>query len=51
MQAQKTLSSISANRDLWLEEYRYEVYERDRQSSIEAEEAAEFAEIDVNLLK
>ena len=95
MQAQKTLSSISTNRDLWLEEYRYEVFERDRQSSIEAgeergfkiglqqgiqqgmqqgiqqgmqqglitlakkhmakgftaEKAAEFAEIDVNLLK
>ena len=42
MQAQKTLSSISANRDLWLEEYRYEVYERDRQSSIEAGEERGF---------
>ena len=95
MSAQQTLSSISANRDLWLEEYRQEVFERDRISNIEegeergfklglergiqqgiqrgieqgiqqglvtlakkymasghsAEEAAAFAEIDVNLLK
>jgi len=42
MQAQKTLSSISTNRDLWLEEYRYEVFERDRQSSIEAGEERGF---------
>ena len=42
MQAQKSLSAISANRDLWLDEYRYEVFERDRKSSIEAGEQRGF---------
>ena len=48
MQAQQSLSSISANRDLWLDEYRYEVFERDRKSSIEASEKHGF---DIGLKK
>ena len=83
MQAQKSLSSISANRDLWIAQYHQELHERDRISGLEgarrgglkeghkdgerersvalarkfmamghtAEEAAEFAEIDIKLLK
>ena len=75
MQAQKSLSSISANRDLWIAQYHQELHERDRISGLSAarreglaegkvmlarkfmamghtaEEAAEFAEIDIKLLK
>ena len=36
MQAQKSLSSISANRDLWIAQYRQEIADRDRRSSISA---------------
>ena len=36
MQAQKSLSSISADRDLWITQYRQEIYERDRRSSLDA---------------
>ena len=36
MQAQKSLSSISANRDLWMAQYRRELAERDRFSGLEA---------------
>ena len=36
MQAQKSLSSISANRDLWMAQYRQELAERDRFSGLEA---------------
>ena len=36
MQAQKSLSSISANRDLWIAQYRQELAERDRFSSFVA---------------
>ena len=36
MQAQQSLSNISENRDLWIAEYRKEMYERDRRSSISA---------------
>lgn len=36
MQAQKSLSSISANRDLWIEQYRQELADRDKRSSISA---------------
>lgn len=36
MQAQKSLSSISANRDLWIAQYRQEIAERDKRSSISA---------------
>ena len=38
MQAQKSLSNISANRDLWLAQYRQEVKERDRRSGLAAVE-------------
>ena len=36
MQAQKSLSSISANQELWLTQYRLEIAERDRISGLEA---------------
>ncbi|MBO4386026.1 MAG: PD-(D/E)XK nuclease family transposase, partial [Treponema sp.] len=36
MEAQKSLSSVSTDMDLWWAEYRQEIYERDRISSIEA---------------
>ncbi|MBR1713630.1 MAG: Rpn family recombination-promoting nuclease/putative transposase [Treponema sp.] len=36
MQAQKSLSSISADRDLWFAQYRQEIFERDRISSMNA---------------
>ncbi len=36
MQAQKSLSSISANHDLWMSQYRRELAERDRFSGLEA---------------
>ena len=36
MQAQKSLSSISANRDLWIAQYRQELFDRDRFSGLEA---------------
>ena len=36
MQAQKSLSSISANRDLWIAQYRQEIADRDKRSSISA---------------
>ncbi len=36
MQAQKSLSSISANRDLWMAQYRQELAERDRFSGLQA---------------
>lgn len=34
MQAQKSLSSISPNRDLWIAQYRQEIADRDGRSSI-----------------
>ena len=36
MNAQKSLSSISANRDLWIAQYHQELHERDRFSGLEA---------------
>lgn len=36
MQAQKSLSSISANRDLWMAQYHQELAERDRFSGLQA---------------
>ncbi len=36
MQAQKSLSSISANRDLWIAQYRQELFDRDMRSGINA---------------
>ena len=36
MQAQKSLSSISANQELWIEQYRQEIAEHDRISAIAA---------------
>ena len=36
MQAQKSLSSISADRDLWIAQYRQEMAERDHFSSLAA---------------
>ena len=36
MQAQKSLSNISANRDLWIAQYRQEVRDRDRRSGLSA---------------
>ena len=36
MNARKSLSSISANQDLWIAQYRQELFERDRRSSISA---------------
>lgn len=36
MQAQKSLSSISANRDLWIAQYRQELFDRDRLSGLSA---------------
>ena len=36
MHAQKSLSSISANQELWIEQYRQEIAERDRISAIAA---------------
>ena len=38
MQAQKSLSNISANRELWLAQYRQEVKERDWRSGMVAVE-------------
>ena len=35
MQAQKSLSSISSDRGLWIAQYRQEIYERDRFSDRE----------------
>ena len=35
MQAQKSLSSISANRDLWMAQYRQKLAERDRFSGFQ----------------
>ena len=34
MKAQKALSSISANRDLWIAQYRQEIFEHDMISSL-----------------
>ena len=36
MQAQKSLSSISADKDLWIAQFRQEIFERDRISSLSA---------------
>ena len=36
MNAQKSLSSISANRVLWIAQYHQELHERDRFSGLEA---------------
>ena len=36
MQAQKSLSSISENRDLWIAQYRQEIADRDQRSSLNA---------------
>lgn len=36
MQAQKSLSSISADRDLWIAQYRQEMLDRDQRSSMQA---------------
>ena len=36
MQAQKSLSSISLNQDLWMAQYRQEIFERDRISGLTA---------------
>lgn len=36
MEARRTLSSISENRDLWIQQYRQEIFEIDRRSAIEA---------------
>jgi predicted transposase/invertase (TIGR01784 family) len=36
MQAQKSLSSISADRDLWIAQYRQEIADRDRRSGLNA---------------
>ena len=36
MQAQKSLSSISKNRGLWIAQFRQDVYETDRISSLHA---------------
>ncbi len=36
MNAQKSLSSISANRDLWIAQYHQELHERDRMSGLAA---------------
>ncbi len=36
MQAQESLSTISTDRDLWIEQYRQEIFERDRLSAIKA---------------
>lgn len=36
MQAQNALSSISENKDLWIEQFRQEMFERDQRSSINA---------------
>ena len=36
MNAQKSLSSISANRSLWIAQYRQEIFERDRISGLSA---------------
>ena len=38
MQAQKSLSSISNNRDLWIAQYRQDIYETDRISGLYAAE-------------
>ncbi len=38
MQAQKSLSAISNNRDLWIAQYRQDVYETDRISGLYAAE-------------
>lgn len=44
MQAQKSLSSISADRDLWMFQYRQELAERDRFSGLEAAKKEGLAE-------
>ena len=44
MQAQKSLSSISANQELWLTQYRLEIAERDRISGLEASRKEGIAE-------
>ncbi|MBR0032385.1 MAG: Rpn family recombination-promoting nuclease/putative transposase [Treponema sp.] len=36
MQAQKSLSSISADKDFWIAQFRQEIFERDRISSLSA---------------
>lgn len=36
MQARKSLSSISANKELWIEQYRQEMFDRDQRSSMSA---------------
>ena len=36
MQAQKSLSAISRNHDLWIAQYRQEIYETDRISGLHA---------------
>lgn len=41
MQAQKSLSSISSDRDLWIAQYWQEIYERDRFSDREGLTEAE----------
>ncbi len=87
MNAKQSLSSISTNQDLWIEQFRQEMFERDYRSGLSAaeniglerglkegraegkqernialakkymamghsaQEAAEFAEIDIELLK
>ena len=38
LQAQKSLSSISSNRDLWIAQYRQDIYEADRISGLYAAE-------------
>lgn len=38
MQAQKSLSSISNDRDLWIAQYRQDIYETDRISGLYAAE-------------
>lgn len=78
MNVKQSLSSISADRDLWVEQFRQEIFERDYRSGLSAaeergiakgeqkrnitlakkymamghtaQEAADFAEIDVELL-
>ncbi len=51
MQTRKSLSAISADRELWIAQYRQEIFERDRISGLAAaKEAAAFAEIDEGLL-
>ena len=44
MQAQKSLLSISANRDLWMAQYRRELAERDQISGLEVARKKELDE-------